>query len=37
MASLTVVSDHRHSRLRVDKTTLGDFKDDLFGGDPPVL
>ena len=37
MASLTVVSDHRHGGLRVDKPALGDFKDDLFGGDPPVL
>lgn len=37
MPGLTIVSDHRHSRLRVDKTALGDFKDDLFGGDSPVL
>ncbi|SSK46891.1 Uncharacterised protein [Klebsiella pneumoniae] len=37
MPGLTVVSDHRHGGLRVDKPALGDFKDDLFGSDPPVL
>ena len=37
LPGLTLVSDHRHGGLRADKPALGDFKDDLFGGDPPVL
>ena len=34
---LAVVCDHRHGGLRVNKPALGDLKDNLFRGDPPVL